>query len=745
MSQSKTTSQETLLADPMIDLINKLNDNDEFLDFAHQFGLLSTRTKTFAHLCFQRVTNGCQCLMCGGIVPTTVTYRMTNPHIQHYIGCQTVERKRELLKKIVATMRLENNFTTNEVYHDIIKLFNNNSIPLNVYGSAEFREFVRKYLKIDLNSLSWFRDYYLKTIRKENSIMEEEFTKDGILGISTAVDLWSVKRGSCSFIGIVVSTIDNNFERKVHALTLKYMEVSHTHENVKEIVRKELVRLLGWEIMNVVKFYVTDGGLLGAFDSIYCNCHCLQKALEWALKDDLFQKIAVKPFEIEKLIRINNLEIWSNYVNECNELNIYPLKLITQSPTRWDNLSLALRVIKKQYQTIKKCLENIFTEEYMNLKETEMVMYRKEEYVKTKISSFLMSEDELDNYIQVLSAIEKANCEFSASENVTIDNVLRIYLDLRNQLLKVLRKTDGIATEVCRYNFMKRYDEQYKHVKTPKPHYLLQSYSLLFRFDLDEHEEILDEVVDILKKDDKGKVITSVSIQEKYSYKKPYFKIDVQKTSVQFIPLRIQQHISEIGIFIIRMLGLLDYRINRIFYDPIYVIPIVLNPRYFGKKLSHNPIGYFYLDYFMRMINVKVKISPKGGISDKMYEDDQGSFRSYKTMQPSNFVEADYIEIYTVLSRQTVTVEESLTVEAELSKLWNSSATIMDSLEYFKQNANVFPRISIIARLFLVNFSSESVCERMFSQAGIVVTKRRNKMSNENAEQLVLNKINSPE
>ncbi|WP_458453517.1 hypothetical protein, partial [Methanobrevibacter sp.] len=68
MSQSKRTSQETLVVDPMTDLINKLKINDDFINLVHRFGFLGITMKNFAHLSFQRSSKGCRCLMCSQII-----------------------------------------------------------------------------------------------------------------------------------------------------------------------------------------------------------------------------------------------------------------------------------------------------------------------------------------------------------------------------------------------------------------------------------------------------------------------------------------------------------------------------------------------------------------------------------------------------------------------------------------------------------------------------------------------------
>ena len=103
----------------------------------------------------------------------------------------------------------------------------------------------------------------------------------------------------------------------------------------------------------------------------------------------------------------------------------------------------------------------------------------------------------------------------------------------------------------------------------------------------------------------------------------------------------------------------------------------------------------------------------------------------------------NYSDIKKILKEQTLILNQSISITNELNKLWESTSSNVDILEFFKENEDKLPRVSIIARVFLVNFTSESICERMFSESGCFLSKRQNRLSSDHFECKVINKMNS--
>ena len=94
------------------------------------------------------------------------------------------------------------------------------------------------------------------------------------------------------------------------------------------------------------------------------------------------------------------------------------------------------------------------------------------------------------------------------------------------------------------------------------------------------------------------------------------------------------------------------------------------------------------------------------------------------------------------MKEKRVILPSQFSIQQELNNLWNATTQNIDTLEFYKNNSILFPRIRIIAKVFMSIVCSEAACERMFSQAGLFVTKYRNRLSALKVEQFALNKIN---
>ena len=62
----------------------------------------------------------------------------------------------------------------------------------------------------------------------------------------------------------------------------------------------------------------------------------------------------------------------------------------------------------------------------------------------------------------------------------------------------------------------------------------------------------------------------------------------------------------------------------------------------------------------------------------------------------------------------------------------------LDVLEYWKINQKVFPKLSLLAKKYLIVFSSSTPCERTFSETGRIITKLRSSLTPNHVEQLVI-------
>lgn len=64
-----------------------------------------------------------------------------------------------------------------------------------------------------------------------------------------------------------------------------------------------------------------------------------------------------------------------------------------------------------------------------------------------------------------------------------------------------------------------------------------------------------------------------------------------------------------------------------------------------------------------------------------------------------------------------------------------------DPLQYWKSHQNLYPNLYFLAQKFLCTPASSVPCERVFSKAGEVVSKKRNRLSPKTVEEILfLNK-----
>ena len=200
-----------------------------------------------------------------------------------------------------------------------------------------------------------------------------------------------------------------------------------------------------------------------------------------------------------------------------------------------------------------------------------------------------------------------------------------------------------------------------------------------------------------------------------------------------------EENVGRLSLFIIRFISLLDWRIHDLYYSPYFVIPSVLNPKNFSDS-GRNPFGFYLLEQFMELIPNDP--NPLSSVERALYRKNFDTKKVYQSEKLPDFKLEDYKNICDALKQHTIRIPPEFTILHELNALYYATSENVDAVNYFKNHSFTYPRVSIIAKIFMSILASEAACERMFSLAGHFITKFRNRMSTIRIEQFALNKIN---
>lgn len=920
------------------------------VDYAKREGLMDCKFSLFERLCFEEYEKGkFRCKHCGEEFTTAMVDHIPESATIHYYQNFGFKEKIDIINKIKQEKNI-GTFDETEFYQLLFKLWNNNNMSIMIYNSKEFKELIGKYIKIQLKGDTWFRNNMYKYLKEENINMRKEFMSEEVVSICVSVDLWSTLKGACYYLGIFVTAVNSNFEFKTLALGCEPMTTRHTNDIVKHRVEEKIKDMIRYQSKRVVIYYVTDGGLTSCFDGNLCLCHAIQKSVEWAFDDKRLIIISEAPYELEKLIRKNNIEIWDYYCKKCEEIGVEPLLLVKKSPTRWDNLIFAYRKIRERRDPIKETIAFVSRNDHARIPIQKSLFQSRDDYVKQQLDKYLLEDDEIGFFEQILSKIENATTIFSTSSEPNVDIALNVLIDLRDTLIDILEEKENVTIERPKWYFLHRYDEKYNYVRQPKPHLVLKHYRLLF-----EKCELPKSKTDIILRkenyDENGNIILENNDSKNVKCNYPHYFVFVQQTKVIFeelqtetqtesnstektqshsemeeeistedeegnlfefqplpnfndssfnfyndffklknsdnnknwlqipilkIPQSIQslttvtsiteihipmeninnnqivlnqqssinptqtiipldilssmninnnssninttheytntnnendetleevsigissfeelidilptikktneieeinhpvpppnepstivtdnnlpeinkeemitenqeiadKNMSRTGLFITRFLSLMDWRVNQMFHDPIFVIPSIINPRNFHQDIGRNPTGFWMLKQFMKQIETaRVRLDSTPQYKNFSFD----KKKLYETRKIQYFNINDYKEIVDSLKANRVILPSQFSIQQELNNLWNATTQNIDTLEFYKNNSILFPRIRIIAKVFMSIVCSEAACERMFSQAGLFVTKYRNRLSALKVEQFALNKIN---
>lgn len=456
------------------------------------------------------------------------------------------------------------------------------------------------------------------------------------------------------------------------------------------------------------------------------------------MKIEPFKTMSEKCYDLEHLIRINNLKEWKIYVEVCKEEDEYPLRFISKNPTRWDNFCHVLEVIFKQYHLIMETLMRILMSEKSQKNASDLLQENAQLYAWKYISNYLLPYELISDWSYVLELIEKTNRLFSTSDRPVIHEVLIKYIQLRNDLINYLETQDHLTTYKLNTEFMTR-ENEISHV-TASGNTVVDCYMLQFwqsGFEMLEVDDICDINSSYRKEFEEA---FENQIEEEF-VPTTIYKIKVQQTSVEYLDDFKQYPLSPVGNFIIQFIGLLDYRINKCFHDICYLIPLVLNPQLMGKIPGQNPYAFWALEQMLYEIPCKYI----QGQNFDLFRDQQ----YYQSMPIPEFNWNNYPKIKELLKKEVIQVKNGYSVKQELNRLWTFQLPEVykdiDILDFFKIFGETFPRICVVVRIFIVTFASESKVERMFSQSGLFLHDKRNKLSVDHLGQMTINKISKNE
>ena len=195
------------------------------------------------------------------------------------------------------------------------------------------------------------------------------------------------------------------------------------------------------------------------------------------------------------------------------------------------------------------------------------------------------------------------------------------------------------------------------------------------------------------------------------------------------------------------LLAELKSRFDRLQYNELYAISIILDPRYKGKFLEQH-VQQKCISSLGHMCEKQKMMNQEGRKSREDTEqarkkqrleetDEQCSSRSVSdTMSALLSSESDNEESDQANKETTEMIEKYL----KLKRIPTSE----DPLLWWSSNKDLFPELAELARSYLACSSSSVASERLFSGAGMIYDEKRSRLAPERAQKLLFLKHNLP-
>ena len=609
----------------------------------------------------------------------TLTLRNSIPTKTDFFN--TKSRKRTRTNTIIE-------FNEDEAYHKLLKFIIDNNLSFNILNSDSFKDLLNYYNKSSPVINRWkiknilektYNDYFTNFIYD----LKQNIASNGTFSLS--FDIWT-SNTQTAYIGIIIIYINSDFQLTYRLIGFDELTESHTglylYTEFFNIISQYFESLT---LSNILSFTRDNASNNDTFIDTFLNknnslkiydIRCITHIINIVVNDILKEYLLQSTSEAE-------LSTYTTTITASESLQ--PKKLITK-------IRRLVTLIKYTTENRKLFLEGI-------------EKYKKEGVISTKINNKTIP---LDNTTRWNSTYHMIKLFLDLKPAITYTSGISTNKEFKNNTLTETEWATLIELKAIFEIFVK------PTIKLQGEIYTTLNKSLLFIYQIFNKLEKQREIFESKKRYEPSNVDYNNIIQAINNGIKKLTKYYPRSLT----PNTLQK------------------------YKP-YLFSIILDPRFKLRHFKEEGLLYFYDSIHRDIITLfkneyfKVKAEIKGKsttITPNLSFDELAiintSTTTINTITENETSEDSEDEFYI---KPNTTDEEYILYFREPIEIQE-----IHPLTYWKNNAYKFPILSVLARRFLAIPATSASVERLFSIAGNILTKSRNRLYPTTAKQLIL-------
>lgn len=571
-------------------------------------------------------------------------------------------------------------FNEDEAYHKLLKFIIDNNLSFNILNSNSFKDLLNYYNKASPVINRWkIKNILEKTYNDYFTTfiydLKQNIVSNG--SFSLTFDIWT-SNTQTSYIGIIITYINSNFQLIYRLIGFDELTESHTG------------LYLYTEFFNIISQY---------FESLTLS-NILSFTRDNASNNDTFidtfleKNKPLKIYDIRCTTHIINIvvnDILKEYLLHSTtetELSTYTTTMITTSETsRPKNLITKIRrlatLIKYTTENRKLFLEGI-------------EKYKRKGIIPTKINNKIIPLDNTTRWNSTYHMI-KVFLELKPAINYT--SGISTNKEFKNNALTETEWATLIELKAIFEIFVK------PTIKLQGEIYTTLNKTLLFIYQIFNKLEKQLEIFESKKRYDSSNIDYNIIIQA------------------------INNGIKKLTKYYPRSLTPNTLRS----YKP-HLFNVILDPRFKLRHFKEDGLLYFYDSIYKDIttlfkneyFKIKAEIKGKSTTATPNLSFDELAIVNVENEESEDSEDEFYMKPNTVDEEYVLYFREPIEIQE------------IQPLTYWKNNVHKFPILSVLARRFLAIPATSASVERLFSIAGNILTKSRNRLYPKTAKQLIL-------